>query len=1099
MPNDLRQRLDDACTDTLVETNAQTVSENLGNLRARFAVHRRRWIWELLQNAADATNLANGRNRVCIQVERGKLIFRHNGSAFSLKQITHLIYHGSTKQDDEGKGGKFGTGFLTIHLVSPKVRVVGTLEDEDTRRHFDFVLDRGGDTAAIRENMQEARARLERSLEPGRDEREFSTEFECELDSDAQSVVESGLVELERDIPYVLAAVPEFDEIKVERTGSVISWRRPDPQSATSETIAASASVVDIVRHDSAGNSELVRISIVGNCSDSVAVAVRLRQTDDRWELAVDDATPRLFYPFPLVDTHELALPFVILSKRFQPREERDGIRASADGKADERTQRNWELLGKVPALFKTLALFGADEGWLAAHRLAKIRHPSVGKWLDGQRFVADVLREILSFIRGEDAPLIVRTMDETRRAPRNVTSPARDAEGRIFALANRLKALRDSLPAPDITSEWATIGEGWESVSGKRLEELDEALTSDKLAMRIATCSKLEDLAKSLVNGRPDDALSWLNDLLASVPKDALAKFAGTHAVLPNQRDELRKEGALHLDGGIEEPIKDICEKLGVDVRPLLLHSGTTQPVRDLFVGKAGRTLSNDDCVERARKKLSELPIEAIDAKFVEGSAALLRWLIEKKRNEKLAGFPVFCAESRGELREKSPLLVPVALWEAGAREFASLFGPARRLHDGYAEVLQEEHWHCLAEHGFVLRSLFIRERIEGLDPRQVDGELKDDVEHAPAQGTTVSQIAFLKGDGGLLDQIRGSKVKGKQFIRLLLKYVVAAPDAEAAGCDVVCSCENGAHHLLLPAWLIQVKTREWVHLSRGNQDRPTAENLAPLLDDELTTEVQKPSNAAFISKLGIGVSELLRFRVPKEKRAQLDQIFGQMCASPDASTLASIQTVLDDPNIRAAVLEKKETRDKIRKNQRLGAAVERLLKQELESIGIRVTRTGRGSDFEVESDFLNESGQEQLIELSSEVGGYLLEVKSTTTEFVRMTLRQGEEAAKNRGRYALCVVDISGGEPDEKMVREHSRFVCGIGDLVESKVGDAKDLKDQEQKLHEGGGEVAIYIEGSSVRLQVGIAIWQSAEHGISFEEFIEHVRRRPSEQST
>ena len=108
----------------------------------------------------------------------------------------------------------------------------------------------------------------------------------------------------------MLTAVPGFDEIKVERLGSETSWR-------WSEAVAKSDLVmaVDIVRHevttsnhDSANDRDPVRVVVVGDCDDDVAIAVQLRRLDDRWEVAVDDATHRLFHPFPLVDAATLCV-----------------------------------------------------------------------------------------------------------------------------------------------------------------------------------------------------------------------------------------------------------------------------------------------------------------------------------------------------------------------------------------------------------------------------------------------------------------------------------------------------------------------------------------------------------------------------------------------------------------------------------------------------------------------------------------------------------------------------------------------------------------------------------------------------------------------
>ena len=55
--------------------------------------------------------------------------------------------------------------------------------------------------------------------------------------------------------------------------------------------------------------------------------------------------------------------------------------------------------------------------------------------------------------------------------------------------------------------------------------------------------------------------------------------------------------------------------------------------------------------------------------------------------------------------------------------------------------------------------------------------------------------------------------------------------------------------------------------------------------------------------------------------------------------------------PNV---LRDHRDRRDKIRRSQSIGAAVEQLLKRLLESHGLHVARTGIGSDFEVESDFV-------------------------------------------------------------------------------------------------------------------------------------------------
>ena len=75
-----------------------------------------------------------------------------NGKPFTMQNIVFLIEQVSTKDRDEKEGiekstGKFGTGFLTTHLLSDVVTLSGTLVDGDNRfRKFQLDIDRSEKT-----------------------------------------------------------------------------------------------------------------------------------------------------------------------------------------------------------------------------------------------------------------------------------------------------------------------------------------------------------------------------------------------------------------------------------------------------------------------------------------------------------------------------------------------------------------------------------------------------------------------------------------------------------------------------------------------------------------------------------------------------------------------------------------------------------------------------------------------------------------------------------------------------------------------------------------------------------------------------------------
>jgi hypothetical protein len=265
-------------------------------------------------------------------------------------------------------------------------------------------------------------------------------------------------------------------------------------------------------------------------------------------------------------------------------------------------------------------------------------------------------------------------------------------------------------------------------------------------------------------------------------------------------------------------------------------------------------------------------------------------------------------------------------------------------------------------------------------------------------------------------------------------------------------------------------------------------AATVSRVLTDELKRDILgDPESARFLRSIGVSLGELVRAGVPEEDQEKLDQLSARLFGSGDTATVESVEAVLDDADLQRVVLESRNVKRRVAHNKEIGGAVEDLLSAALDDAKIRVKRTGIGSDFEVESDFI-EAGREQFLEVSS----FLVEVKCTTGGHVRMTLVQGREAVKveNRERYVLCVVDIGNAAPDAAIVRERAKFVVGIGGLMQKEVEEASSLKDLEGALSGSGGrQVGIDIVGSSVRLRINEVVW--ADIGVSFDAFVEKVK--------
>jgi len=122
--------LSNAANEVFHDLYISKVGNRLNELDSPSDEDRRRWIWELIQNAKDSIVNDNARLGVTIELDvTGDVVkFKHNGAPFSAKSRLGLMYQYSKEKDkrgDEGSTGRFGTGFMTTHCLSRKVDVWG--------------------------------------------------------------------------------------------------------------------------------------------------------------------------------------------------------------------------------------------------------------------------------------------------------------------------------------------------------------------------------------------------------------------------------------------------------------------------------------------------------------------------------------------------------------------------------------------------------------------------------------------------------------------------------------------------------------------------------------------------------------------------------------------------------------------------------------------------------------------------------------------------------------------------------------------------------------------------------------------------------------
>ncbi|MBS3907175.1 MAG: sensor histidine kinase [Syntrophaceae bacterium] len=354
--------------DALIENTAQGIFNYLDKIEHERENYEKRWIWELLQNALDA---APPDRKIEIEIIENSdlLIFRHNGRPFESKEIAHLICHGSTKKETDI--GKFGTGFLTTHLLSRKIKIKGVNAEN---KKFIFLLDRNGTSPdEIKEHMNKTLEDYEKSITSNDGLGDYTAEYEYPLTVSSLPTVKSGIRELTRICPFLLAFSDKFDAIKIMSTESNVTFK------LTNENPNA-VYIHKTIEEKNETTRILHELWIVKD--NDIEVAIKGKKQDDRvYQIESLQGIPKIFLVFPLFGTQDLPFPTVVNSRKFEPTPERDGIYLGT-GDAN-KIQQNKELLEK--AIEMAIKLFSNinSNRWENIHTLLYLEYPPKKDWLD--------------------------------------------------------------------------------------------------------------------------------------------------------------------------------------------------------------------------------------------------------------------------------------------------------------------------------------------------------------------------------------------------------------------------------------------------------------------------------------------------------------------------------------------------------------------------------------------------------------------------------------------------------------------------------------------------------------------------------------------
>ena len=318
---------------------------------------KKRWPFELIQNARD-TVINTPERKVSIDiiyVPHKHLIFRHDGDDFTFDSLIGLLFKTSEGKEYNQKAiGRFGTGFMSTHILNRKIELTGNFYQDDKKVGFHVTIDRTGKGSNEIIEHAELMTKSFKTLDNPVD----YTEFKYSIENDrVDEIVQMGLESIDQNIPVTLLSCPEIKQIKVicNQTEKIYNYNPEAMNNLIIKTINDGSEEGKCFLVASVSDSNQILSQFKGEESKlSITATLEIKnQTISHWE------GESLFCYFPLLGSKEkLAFPIVINSSSFEPETERNTIILNKMTKGSDKVDEsciNKEILKQSINLFKII------------------------------------------------------------------------------------------------------------------------------------------------------------------------------------------------------------------------------------------------------------------------------------------------------------------------------------------------------------------------------------------------------------------------------------------------------------------------------------------------------------------------------------------------------------------------------------------------------------------------------------------------------------------------------------------------------------------------------------------------------------------------
>ena len=554
------------------------VEKRLRELNSPSENDKKRWVWELIQNAKDTIAKDPNKNSINIRIEISKgennvdiVRFRHDGSPFTPDARLGLLYKYSEDKENQESTGRFGTGFLTTHCLSKVVTIESNMfSDAACTQLCGFTVTMYRDGLIASELIE--------GLKKMRDSEVFYhetfdwTTFTYHVTSESgRQAIKLGLENFRENIAQTMLFCKELASVVLDDNGKITTIvRKP--------TVYLMDGIM-LSEFDISGETHQTRRFIHTSYSEyDEELSKRYRATRNiRLDTAVEVDTDNnlvdiedkttFFCVLPLVGIEsQLNEPLIVNSPDFEPDQERQSLLLSGitwNEEKDVITENgiNRSIYEHIFPLYKKIV------NYLTTNKYGKLFYLANGldrtkthEKLDREWYKQNVIskyREILlqyPVAEAQDGSGYLKLEDCII-----VKEPVQENEDKVYSL---LKTVYPSKLTKN-NHEWSNYL--WkEGLSIWNTETL---------------CSEIEQKSNwSNLTLTGTDLSLWYNDFLAHVSKYN-ELFLKNYALLPNMNGELLKKDQEDFKQGehINSFVIGLLDSLGKDVKPLLLHEEIT------------------------------------------------------------------------------------------------------------------------------------------------------------------------------------------------------------------------------------------------------------------------------------------------------------------------------------------------------------------------------------------------------------------------------------------------------------------------------------------------------------------------------------------